>query len=123
MQHEISPNYTYNLNAFEYNAYDTLNNSNSNYEVIAQLNFLLMMEGIDVLLDCRGWDPRLNRKTMNYDPDYWWSCGPYREVDPDSEGGLRHDDLQSGLVNFDAINEVLNFNITWACSDLNPNQE
>jgi hypothetical protein len=123
MQHEIVRNYTCDLNAFEYNAYDTLNNSNSNYEVIGQLNFILMMQGLDVQVQARGWDPRLNRQTKNYDPNYWLSCEQYRDVDYGSEGGIQHDDLQFGLVNFDAINYILNFNITWACSDISPNQK
>lgn len=122
-QHEIVRNYTYDLNAFEYSAYNTLNNSNSNYEVIGELNFILMMQGLDVQMQARGWDPRLNRQTKNYDPNFWLSCEQFKNVDYGSEGGIQHDDLQSGLVNYDAINYVLNFNITWACSDLNPNQK
>lgn len=120
LQHEIIRNYTYDLIGVEYSAYDTLNDSNSNYEVLAGLNFILEMSGLDVQLGCYGWDPRLNRQTKDYDPDYWFSCESYRDVDPGGEGGIEHDDLQSGLVNFDAINYILNFNITWACSDISP---
>jgi len=123
LQHEIIRNYTYDLNHFEYSAFDTLNNSNSNYEVLAELKLLLMVQGLDVQMICSGWDPRLNRQTSNYDPNYWWNCEQYRPVDHASEGGLQHDDLTSGLVNFDAVNYVLNFNITWACSDISPNQK
>jgi hypothetical protein len=123
LQHEIHRNYTYDLNAFEYSAYDTLNNSNSNYEAIGQLKFLLMMQGLDVQMSCSGSDPRLNRQTSNYDPNYWFNCDPLRQVDYGAEGGIQHDDLQSGLVNFDAVNYILNFNITWACSDISPNRK
>lgn len=81
------------------------------------------MQDLDVQMDCSGWDPRLNRDTDNYEPGYWWDCGVYRDVDPGSEGGVQHDDLVEGRVNFDARGEVLNFNITWSCGDVDPERK
>ena len=119
LQNEVTRNYSYELLQFDYSAYDSL--SNQDGEVYGGLNFLALVQGLDVQLSCEGWNSRLNRNTSLYDPDYWFQCGIWRDVDHGSEGGLQHDDLQTGLANFDAINYVLRLNITWACKDVDPN--